>query len=63
MDLLPFNEHRILDSAEDWLDKNMGLFNTFKLKIVKMINFSLCVFITATFILNNQLKTMQLFYE
>lgn len=41
----------------------MGLFNTFKLKIVKMINFSLCVFITATFILNNQLKTMQLFYE
>lgn len=63
MDLLPFNEHRVLDSAEDWLDKNMGLFNTFKLKIVKMINFSLCVFITATFILNNQLKTMQLFYE
>lgn len=60
---LLFNEHRILDSAEDWLDKNMGIINTFKLNIVKMVNFILCVFITTTFILNNQLKTMQLIYE
>lgn len=59
---LLLNEHRILDSAEDWLDKNMGIFNTFKLKIVKMVNFILCVFITTTFILN-QLKTMQLTYH
>lgn len=55
---LPFNEHRILDSAEDWLDKNMGIFKTFKLKIVKMVSFILCVFVTTAFILNNQLKTM-----
>lgn len=55
---LPLNEHRILDSAEDWLDKNMGIFKTFKLKIVKMVNFILCVFVTTTFILNNQLTTM-----
>lgn len=60
---LLFNEHRILDSAEDWLDKNMGIINTFKLNIVKMVNFILCVFIATTFILNNQLKTMQLIYE
>lgn len=53
-----FNEHRILESTEDWLDKNMGIFKTFKLKIVKMVNFILCVFVTTTFILNNQLKTM-----
>lgn len=60
---LLFNQHKILDSAEDWLDRNMGIFSTFKLKIVKMVNFFLCVFITTTFILNNQLKTMQLTYH
>lgn len=60
---LLFNEPRILDSAEDWLDQNMGIFNTCKLKIVKMVNSTLCVFITTTFILNNQPKTMQLICE